>query len=136
MNEFSRKLKKLRQSRGLTQADVAVRLGISASTVGMYEQGRREPDLETMQKICKLYNVTPDYLVNADFDAPSEISDMINEIRARMKQSQGMMFDGVPVSAEDTEKIFDAMLLAARLIMESNDSKEGESCNRTYAQLL
>ena len=127
MNEFSRKLKKLRQSRGLTQADVAVRLGISASTVGMYEQGRREPDLETMQKICKLYNVTPDYLVYADFDAPSEISDMINEIRARMKQSQGMMFDGVPVSAEDTEKIFDAMLLAARLIMESNDSKEGES---------
>lgn len=127
MNEFSQKLKKLRQTAGLTQAEVAVRLGVSASTVGMYEQGRREPDLETTQKICKLYGITPDYLVNADFDAPSEISDMINEFRARMKQSQGMMFDGVPVSAEDTEKIFDAMLLAARLIMESNDSKEGET---------
>ncbi len=129
MNEFSQKLKKLRQAMGLTQSEVARRLGISASTIGMYEQGRREPDLETMQKICKLYNITPDYLVNADFDAPSEISDMINEIRARMRQSQGMMFDGVPVSAEDTEKIFDAMLLAARLIMERNDSKEGEAKN-------
>ena len=126
MNDFSLKLKKLRQTAGLTQAEAALRLGISASTVGMYEQGRREPDLETTQKICKLYGVTPDYLVTGNFDAPTEISEMINNIRARMRHSEGIMFDGVPVSEEDTEKIFDAMLLAARLIMERHDKDEGE----------
>lgn len=124
MNEFPQKLKKLRQSYGLTQAEAARRLGVSASTVGMYEQGRREPDLETTQKICELYNVTPDYLVNEGFNAPAEIHDMINTLRARMRRSEGIMFDGVPVSEEDTEKIFDAMLLAARLIMEKGEKND------------
>ena len=85
MNDFSLKLKKLRQTAGLTQAEAALRLGVSASTVGMYEQGRREPDLETTQKICQLYGVTPDYLVADTFDAPTEIAEMINNIRTNNK---------------------------------------------------
>ncbi len=35
-----------------------------------------------------------------------------------------MMFDGVPISEEDTEKIFDAMLLAAQLIMKQRSTEE------------
>ena len=33
----------LRRKAGLSQADLAQRIGVSASAVGMYEQGRREP---------------------------------------------------------------------------------------------
>ena len=124
MSDFSTKLKKLRTNAGYTQLEVAKLLGVSASAIGMYEQGRREPDLETTQKICKLYGITPNYLVNEGGDAPSEISEMITQMREQMRQSDGIMFDGVPISEEDTEKIFDAMLLAARLII--TKSSEGE----------
>ena len=124
MNSFSQKLKKLRQDAGYTQAQAASLLGISASAIGMYEQGRREPDLELTQKICELYHITPNYLVNEDADAPAEICDIIAGMRRQMKMSQGIMFNGVPISEEDTEKIFDAMTLAAQLIMQSKQTDE------------
>lgn len=124
MNNFSTKLKRLRRAAGYTQSQAAKLLGISASAIGMYEQGRREPDLETTQKICNLYGVSPAFLVNEDTDAPSEISEMINRMRAELKQSRGIMFDGVPISNTDTEKIFDAMMLAAELIMKQRREEE------------
>lgn len=126
MGDFSVKLKKLRQSRGYTQAEVARMLGISASAVGMYEQGRREPDMDLIGKICEVYNVTPNFLVGETSDAPAEINDVINSMREQLRQSDGLMFNGVPVSAEDTEKIFDAMQLAAQLIMVQRVQKEQE----------
>ena len=123
MNSFSEKLKKLRQTAGYTQAEAASLLGISASAVGMYEQGRREPDLELTEKICELYNVTPNYLVNGNADAPAEINEIFASMRKQMKMSDGIMFNGVPISEEDTEKIFDAMMLAAQLIMQQKNDK-------------
>lgn len=130
MSEFSKKLKRLRLNAGLTQADVAKRTAMSASAVGMYEQGRREPDFGTVQKFCDLYGVTPNYLMQEEGGAPSEIHDVINTMREQMKGSDGLMFNGVPVSEEDTEKIFDAMLLAARLVMNEREKKEQKKCEK------
>ncbi len=124
MSEFSEKLKQLRKTAGYTQAEAAALLKMSPSAVGMYEQGRREPDLETTQRICEFYKVSPNYLVSDSSDAPTEVSDMIIELRRQMRESKGMMFDGVPISEEDTEKIFDAMLLAAQLIMKQRSTEE------------
>ena len=44
-------LKKIRENRGLTQKQLADKLNIASSTVGMYEQGRRQPDLNTLIKM-------------------------------------------------------------------------------------
>ncbi len=129
MSEFSEKLKKLRVNAGYTQADVARRLGIASSTIGMYEQGRREPDMEIISKICELFHVSPTYLMSPKTEAPAEISEVINSMREQMKNSDGLMFNGVPVSEEDTEKIFDAMLLAAGLIINRAD-KEQKTCEK------
>jgi transcriptional regulator with XRE-family HTH domain len=53
----------LRRSAGWSQADLAQRLKISASAVGMYEQGRREPSLQMLIELSELFGVTIDYLV-------------------------------------------------------------------------
>ena len=57
---------KIRKLRGnnMTQRELAKRLGISPSAVGMYEQNRREPDLETLKKIADLFDVTLDSLLD------------------------------------------------------------------------
>ena len=44
-------IKKLREEKGITQAELSKHLKISPSTVGMYEQGRRESDIDTLKKI-------------------------------------------------------------------------------------
>ena len=51
INDFACNLKYLREKYGLTQEQLANKLQISSSTVGMYEQGRRQPDLATLVKI-------------------------------------------------------------------------------------
>ena len=53
VNSFGENLRKAREKCGFTQEQLAYRLNISPSTVGMYEQGRREPDLDTLAKISE-----------------------------------------------------------------------------------
>lgn len=62
---FGKKLKMLRKKNGLTQLCLAKKLGISPSAVGMYEQGRREPEYKMLIKIAEFFNVSVDYLVDS-----------------------------------------------------------------------
>ncbi|MBO1701076.1 helix-turn-helix domain-containing protein [Eubacterium callanderi] len=68
MANFSEMLKNLRKERGLTQEALAKALSIgdfkiSPSAVGMWEQGRREPDFETLDLIADFFNVDIDFLL-------------------------------------------------------------------------
>ena len=56
-------LKELRTANGITQADLAKILKISSSTIGMYEQGRREPDKKILLAMADYFKVTTDYLL-------------------------------------------------------------------------
>jgi transcriptional regulator with XRE-family HTH domain len=53
----------LRREAGFSQAELADRLGISASAVGMYEQGRREPAVDMLVAMAEVFGVTTDYLL-------------------------------------------------------------------------
>ena len=53
----------LRVEKGWSQAELAKRLGVSASSVGMYEQGRREPSLALLLCLAQVFGVTTDYLL-------------------------------------------------------------------------
>ena len=53
----------LRRHAGMNQAELASKLRISPSTVGMYEQGRREPPVETVVALARLFGVSTDYLL-------------------------------------------------------------------------
>ena len=53
----------LRISKSWSQAELAQRIGVSASAVGMYEQGRREPSLGLLVRLAQELGVTTDYLL-------------------------------------------------------------------------
>lgn len=53
----------LRRNANMSQAELAEMLKISASAVGMYEQGRREPSLDTVVKLSVVFGVSTDYLL-------------------------------------------------------------------------
>ena len=63
MSRFSERLKALRRDRDLTQQSLADRLGISKSSINMYERGEREPNFSTLEAIADLFNVDMDYLL-------------------------------------------------------------------------
>ena len=62
MGQFASILKQLRLQKGLTQPQLAERLGISRSAISMYERGEREPDTTTMEAIAALFGVDMNYL--------------------------------------------------------------------------
>lgn len=56
-------IRSLRDINDITQKELADKLSISPSTIGMYEQGRREPDITTLTHIATYFNVPTDYLL-------------------------------------------------------------------------
>ena len=56
----------LRISKGWSQAELARRIGVSASAVGMYEQGRREPSLGLLVRLAQELGATTDYLLTGE----------------------------------------------------------------------
>ncbi|WP_241243639.1 helix-turn-helix domain-containing protein [Caldicellulosiruptor changbaiensis] len=59
---FGKRLKELREEKGLTQAELAKELGISVQNLSYYENGR-EPKYELLIKIADYFGVTVDYLI-------------------------------------------------------------------------
>lgn len=79
MSEFSKRLKTLRTDKQLTQEEVAIELGVSRSTLGMYETGKREPDFETLETIADFFNVDMNYLIGYS-DDPHDWEKIGNEL--------------------------------------------------------
>ena len=93
--QFAGRLRAMRLERGLTQAQFAQKLGISASTVGMYEQARREPDNATLAKICELLQTSTDYLLGIP-RPEREVDELIDEFTRALENQQGLMFTASP----------------------------------------
>lgn len=63
MGNFANVFKKLRAQSGLTQQEMADKLNISRSSIGMYENGEREPSFELLETIADYFNVDMNYLL-------------------------------------------------------------------------
>ncbi len=112
------RIKQLRKKNGLTQSELASRLGVSPSAVGMYEQDRREPDSRILGRLCELFGVTGDYFIGADKELDREgveVSEVFDEFTRRLTVQDGLMFDGVPLNNEDRMKIIDAIKVVAAI---------------------
>lgn len=63
MVDFGKRLKKLRNEKGLTQQQVADRVWVSKAVVSSYEIGTRAPSYEVLIKLAKLFGVSTDFLL-------------------------------------------------------------------------
>lgn len=69
---LSSRIMLLRRAMGLSQLQLAQKLSISPSTLGMYEQSRRTPSLDLLISMSQIFNVSLDYLITgAEFNPSS-----------------------------------------------------------------
>jgi transcriptional regulator with XRE-family HTH domain len=73
--EFKVRLRMLRESKGMTQEDLAKALNISRSRLASYEQGQREPGFELLEEIADFFNVDMNYILGKE-DSHSQIEGM------------------------------------------------------------
>ena len=67
------RIRTMRKSRNMTQEDLARAIYQSASSITMYETGRREPDLETLEAMADVFNVTLGSIVSGETRIESPI---------------------------------------------------------------
>ena len=68
MSRFNLRLRLLRHEAKMSQAELAMRIGTSKSSINMYERGEREPGIDTLEAFANLFNVDMDFLIGkSDF---------------------------------------------------------------------
>ncbi|RJQ27952.1 XRE family transcriptional regulator [Candidatus Parcubacteria bacterium] len=57
LKKFGEKMQKVRQSKGVTQEELAARLAMHRTYIGLIERGERNPTIRTLYKITKALKV-------------------------------------------------------------------------------
>lgn len=74
MVDCSQKLRMLRESRHLTQLQVANRIGVTKATISAYETATKTPSVDMLIRLSRLFGVTVDYLVCVDSSQGIDVS--------------------------------------------------------------
>ena len=102
-NSIADRVKTLRKQHNLTQKELAEQLFKSESTIRMWELGKSEPDLETLNSLSRIFNVSTDYLIGKSFAYKKGIKIPV----------YGSVAAGIPMEAitdiEDYEEISEEM---------------------------
>lgn len=96
-----------------TQEYVATKVGVARTTYTAYENGTKEPTIETINKLADLLEVTTDYLMGRS-DTPRPVSDgakllldliELSDDEAIAKIQENFVWRGEPVSEEKVKEI-------------------------------
>ena len=60
------KIKLYRESKNMTQVEIAESLGVKPATISKYESGTLEPNIESLKKLTEIFNVSVDELIKED----------------------------------------------------------------------
>lgn len=123
---LSEKLKKLRMKSGLTQAELAEKIKVSPSSIGMYEQGRREPNNHTLSKICKELDAEGDYVLDLQNDKikSKDVIEMLEEFMRYIETEKNIMLCGKPIEEEQKKKITNALRVAVAVAIHDSIQKK------------
>ena len=79
------RLRELRNESGLTQNEIAAKLGVSGQTILNWENGIYEPKINQLIKLADLFNVTVDYLIERP-NNEKEIENIIKSLERIPKE--------------------------------------------------
>ena len=70
------RLKELRETKGISQKQLAIALNISQGAIGNWESGTRRPNSEYIKNIADYFDTTTDYLLGADDISKDKLLDL------------------------------------------------------------
>ena len=66
MKDYGAKIAELRTARKMTQAELGAMLNVTSQAVSKWENGLSEPDMESIRKLCEIFDITFDEFFGAD----------------------------------------------------------------------
>ncbi|ANR70152.1 hypothetical protein AXF19_03530 [Selenomonas sp. oral taxon 126] len=137
-------IKRLRTMHGLSQKELAKIAGVSDKAVSTWESGLKEPRMGAVQKIADHFGLKKSNLIEdngleisitpkqspASDELPDltpkderEITRMMDDMKDKLMQEEGLMFDGHPASPESIQSILDAMQIGMEMAKKRNKAK-------------
>ena len=103
------RIREARKAKSLVMKELAQKIGVTESTISMYENGKREPDFETLIRIADALDVSTDYLLGRSapplssdtqvFSSPVGVPNRIRQCREKAGLSQKYVADALGVAA-------------------------------------
>ena len=125
---FGKQLKRLRESKGIMQKDLAYKLDIKPPSLSSYETGKQLPDLPTTKKIANFFGVTVDDLLKDTNDVANGVLEEHSELILDLKNGrsldeiaakQKIFVDGVELPIEQKKAILEQIEFQYRKWQES-----------------
>lgn len=125
---FGLRLRALRNEKKLTQDELGKLLNVSGKTIGTWERDSRKPNIEAINKLASIFDVTTDYLLgNSNEKQPQKYYDLSdkekNDIAIQAEKlmegietGNNLNFYGEPATKEQKDRI----LIAIKTAMEMN----------------
>ena len=60
-------IKNARRAKGLTQRELAKILNVSFNSISDWENGKHRPDVDTLQALCRVLNISPSEVLSAEY---------------------------------------------------------------------
>ena len=101
---MANRLTALRKQHGMSQEQLAEKLGVSRQAVSKWERAEASPDIENLSSLAKLYNITIDRLVNGVQEQPAT-SDTYTNVQESEEHSDTIRFsEGVTVVFDESSQ--------------------------------
>jgi transcriptional regulator with XRE-family HTH domain len=103
---FGRAVRRLRQDRGMTQAELAARLNLGRTSITNLEKGQQSPPLSMLPEIASALGVTPLFLASEALqgDAAAEVSALAATVHDKdLRRWAGQVINGGPAAEQESE---------------------------------
>lgn len=102
------KIRYLRTKNNITSKQLGKILDISESSISLYENGKRTPNIELIVKVADLFNVSTDFLLGVtdnpqkafQNDSETDFSEILENIIAFLNSQNYIIFDGKGVEGK------------------------------------
>lgn len=138
MLEIYKRIRARREELGISQEELSKRLGYkSRSSINKIEKGENDIPQSKIVAFAQALQTTPERLMGweqppapAPDDLPAlnakderEITRMMDDMKDKLMQEEGLMFDGQPATTESIQSILDAMQIGMEMAKKRNKAK-------------
>lgn len=114
--DIGKRIVHLRESKGWSQREIALRVKLNVSVMNRIESGERPVKDQELADIARVLDTTSDYLLGITDNSKNENAKDEKDIAKRMADftkdltsSDGLNFSGEPMSPEALESLMEAM---------------------------
>ena len=94
------KIMEERKKNGWSQEELADKLSVSRQAVSKWESAQSVPDLQRVIQLAEIFNVSTDYLLKDEVEAPSpmEVGDIRDEDQSLRRVSICLLYTSAPIT--------------------------------------